>query len=104
MKKVIFLGTSKEDLSAFPDEARGRAGHELWLVQVGEEPNDWKAMSTVGAGVAEIRVRVGGEWRILYVARFSAGIYVLHAFQKKTQKTDQNDIEIARRRYGEIPK
>ncbi len=56
-------------------------------------------MSEVGAGVREIRIRVLGEWRVLYVAKFGDAVYVLHAFQKKTRKTRQEDIELARRRY-----
>lgn len=59
-------------------------------------------MSTIGPGVREIRIRVLGEWRVLYVAKFADAIYVLHAFQKKTQQTRQEDIELARRRYQQI--
>ena len=59
-------------------------------------------MNQVGAGVREIRVHVLGEWRVLYVARFAEAIYVLHAFQKKTQKTRREDIELARARYRMI--
>lgn len=61
-------------------------------------------MKEVGLGVREIRIHVLGEWRVLYVARFADAIYVLHAFQKKTQKTDRKDVEIARRRYKQIGK
>lgn len=61
-------------------------------------------MKEVGLGVREIRIHVLGEWRVLYVARFAGAIYVLHAFQKKTQKTDRKDVEIARRRYKQIGK
>jgi phage-related protein len=59
-------------------------------------------MSTIGPGVREICVRVLGEWRVLYVAKFADAIYVLHAFQKKTPQTRQEDIELARRRYQQI--
>ncbi len=59
-------------------------------------------MKDVGAGVREIRIHVLGEWRILYVARFADALYVLHAFQKKTQKTGRKDIEIAQRRYRQL--
>jgi phage-related protein len=50
-----------------------------------------------GAGVAEIRVHAGSAYRVIYVARFAEGIYVLHAFEKRTRKTRRADIEIARR-------
>jgi phage-related protein len=59
-------------------------------------------MKEVGAGVRGIRVHVLGEWRVLYVAKFSTAVYVLHAFQKKTQKTRREDIELARARYRMI--
>ena len=59
-------------------------------------------MNEVGAGVREIRIHVLGEWRILYVAKFAEAVYVLHVFQKKTQKTRSEDIELARKRYRQI--
>jgi phage-related protein len=100
MKLLRFLGTARDDLSAFPTAARSRAGHELFMVQVGREPDDWKPMGTVGAGACEIRVRdKEGAFRVVYVARFRKAIYVLHAFQKKSQKTSRRDLELARARY-----
>jgi phage-related protein len=57
MKLLRFVGTARDDLSAFPAAARSRAGHELFMVQVGREPDDWKPMGTVGPGACEIRVR-----------------------------------------------
>ena len=78
------------------------AGFELWQVQNGLMPSDFKPMLNVGLGVYEIRVRVSGEWRVIYVARFADSVYVLHAFRKKTQKTRKEDIEIASRRYRQI--
>ena len=102
MKRLKFVGSSLDDLRDFPAEARRHAGFELYAVQRGLEPSDWKPMNTVGPGVREIRIRVLGEWRVLYVARFADAVYVLHAFQKKTQRTRQEDIELARRRYSQI--
>ncbi len=61
-------------------------------------------MSDIGSGVREIRIHVLGEWRIIYVAKFGNNVYVIHAFQKKTQKTRQEDIELAQRRYRQIDK
>ena len=59
-------------------------------------------LQSVGSGAKEIRIHVLGEWRIIYVAKIRDAIYVLHAFQKKTQKTSQRDIELARKRYKQI--
>jgi len=92
------------DVRAFAFETRRSAGYSLFKVQHGEEPEDWKPMPTVGAGVREIRVHVEGELRVFYVASFADGVYVLHAFQKKTQKTRQADIELGRARYAEVVK
>lgn len=99
MKTLRFVGSSLDDLKNFPAEARREAGFELDAVQRGLMPSDFKPMLAVGAGAYEIRVRVLGEWRIVYVAKFECAVYVLHAFQKKTQKTRKEDIELAARRY-----
>ena len=102
MKALQFIGSSLDDIRDFPDEARRQTGFELYAIQRGLEPSDWKPMHAVGAGVREIRIHVLGEWRVIYVAKFSDAIYVLHAFQKKTQKTRSEDIELAQRRYRQI--
>lgn len=102
MKLLEFVGSSLDDLRTFPAEARRAAGFELGFVQRGLAPSDWKPMGEVGAGVREIRIHVLGEWRVLYVAKFAEVVYVLHAFQKKTQKTRREDIELARKRYRQL--
>jgi len=102
MKPLKFVGSSLEDLQDFPVEARRAAGFELWAVQRGLLPSDWKAMPSVGAGAHEIRIHILGEWRIIYVAKFAKAVYVLHAFQKKTRKTREADIAIAARRFKQI--
>jgi phage-related protein len=102
MKRLEFVGSSLDDLRAFPAEVRRAAGFELGFVQRGLDPSDWKPLSEVGAGVREIRIHILGEWRVLYVAKFAEAVYVLHAFQKKTQKTRREDIELARIRYRQI--
>jgi len=100
MKRIRFVGSAKDDLSAFPKSARNRAGHELFMVQLGREPDDWKPMNSVGPGACEIRVRdAEGAFRVIYVASFADAVYVLHAFQKKSQKTSRADVRLARKRY-----
>lgn len=98
-KPLRWLGDSRRQISDFPEEARQRAGFELWEVQQGNDPSDWKPMPTVGAGVKEIRVHANGEYRVLYVAKFEEAVYVLHAFVKKTQRTPKQDLEIAGARF-----
>ncbi|HEX7410067.1 MAG TPA: type II toxin-antitoxin system RelE/ParE family toxin [Candidatus Binatia bacterium] len=102
MKPLEFVGSSREDLRHFPSEARRAAGFELSFVQQGLAPTDWKPVKEVGPGAMEIRVHALGEWRVIYVAKLADAVYVLHAFEKKTRKTRQEDIELARRRYREI--
>jgi phage-related protein len=106
-KALFWLGSSRSDIRNFPADARGRAGYELYLVQSGLEPSDWKPMSSVGSGVQEIRVRTGREDRVFedrvfYVAKFEEAIYVLHAFEKKTRKTAEADLDLARSRLREL--
>jgi phage-related protein len=92
-----------EDLSRFPAAARRKAGFQLFLVQEGEDPDDWKPMTGIGPGVKEIRIREkDGAFRVIYVASFQDAVYVLHCFQKKTQKTGSGDIDLAKRRYKEL--
>lgn len=102
MKPLRFVGSSLEDLRDFPAEARRQAGFELYAVQRGLEPSDWKPMNVIGKRAREIRIHVLGEWRVLYVAKFADAVYVLHTFQKKSRKTRREDIDVARQRYQQI--
>ena len=102
-KPLQFLGSSHNDLKAFPDEARRDAGFNLDFVQRGLEPENWKPMKTVGVGVKEIRIRdAAGAYRVIYLATRQEAVYVLHCFQKKTQKTRKEDIDLAARRFAQI--
>jgi len=104
-KRVVWLGTSKADLKNFPKAVVAQAGYELYLVQCGQEPADWKPMSAIGSGVREIRVRdSSGAFRVVYLASRSEAIYVLHCFQKKTRKTAPGDIELAQQRLKMLPR
>ena len=102
-KELNFRGSTLADLCAFPIMARREAGYQLDKVQSGEEPSDWKPMATIGKGVQEIRIREeAGAFRVIYVARFAGTVYVLHCFQKKTQKTSKQDLNLASKRYREL--
>jgi len=88
VKLLKFRGSALSDLRAFPNSARREAGYQLDKVQNEQTPTDWKPMTTVGKGVLEIRIRdEAGAFRVIYIAKFADAIYVLHCFQKKTQKT-----------------
>lgn len=95
-KPVTFHGDSLDRLRDFPEDARREAGHALYQVQKGLDPNDWKPMPTIGAGVREIRIRDGiGAYRVIYIATLADAVHVLHAFQKKSQKTAHRDLALA---------
>lgn len=102
MKPIIWVGDSRKRTRAFPNQARARAGVELWAVQQGHDPSDWKPMSSAGPGVREIRVHADGEYRVIYVARFDEAVYVLHAFGKKTRRASRLDLELARHRFRSL--
>lgn len=103
IKPVEFRGSALDDLRAFPVAARHEAGHQLDQVQRGRDPDDWKPMPLIGAGVREIRIRdASGAFRVVYVAKFADAVHVLHCFQKKTQKTSAADLDLARKRYREL--
>ncbi len=105
MKKIRFRGSALSDLRAFPETARREAGYQLDKVQNEQMPTDWKPMATIGKGVQELRVRdESGAFRVIYVAKFSDAIYVLHCFQKKTHKTSKADIDLATKRYSDLVK
>ena len=102
MKPVVWLGDSLARVRDFAPDARHEAGLQLGRVQLGKEPVDCKPMPSVGLGVNELRVRVGGEFRVIYMAKFVEAVYVLHAFQKKSRKTARTDIELARLRFRSL--
>ncbi len=104
MKTVIFLASALDDLKKFSPVARREAGHQINQIQKGLEPDDWKTMSEVGLGVKEIRIHVDNEYRVFYIAKLPEAIYILHAFVKKTEKTEKKDINLASKRLKELLK
>ena len=105
MKPVRFLGDSLKNLRDFPSDARQDAGRQLDKVQRGKQPDDFKPMPSIGKGVEEIRVwDDAGAFRVIYTARLADAVYVLHAFQKKTQATSKRDIDTAKTRFAQLLK
>ena len=102
MKPVIFMGRSLLAIRAFPKPARQAAGYQLDRIQHGLNPTDWKPIPSIGQGVREIRVREGGQFRVIYVASVASQIAILHAFRKKTAKTRRADLDTARRACKEL--
>ncbi len=103
MRPVRFLGDSLKSIRDFPEDARNDAGYQLDKVQRGDQPDDFKPMPTIGKGVEEIRVADdSGAYRVIYLARRDDAVYVLHAFQKKTQATPRKDIDTAKMRLKQL--
>ena len=105
MKPVQFLGNSLQCLRDFPAAARHDAGYQLDKLQRGLQPDDFKPMPIIGKGVEEIRIREeSGIYRVIYTARLSEAVIVLHAFEKKAQRTSKRDVELAKGRLSELMK
>jgi phage-related protein len=102
MKGIEFHGQSLDAIRSFPAVAKREAGQQLDRVQRGLDPIDWKPMPSIGKGVREIRIRQQGQYRVIYIATFAEVVHVLHAFEKKSQKTRKQDIEAATRALKQI--
>jgi phage-related protein len=102
-KEIRWVGSSYDDLLAFPKLPRKEAGFQLGKVQAGLDPTDSKPFDEVGAGTREVRISdAKGIFRVMYVAKFEEAVYVLHCFQKKTQATTRRDKDIATARYRAV--
>lgn len=102
-KPIIWMGSSYDDLLAFPEGPRRQAGYQLHRIQAGLGAEDWKPMTEIGPGIAEIRLRDGpGAWRVFYLARLDEAIYILHRFNKKSQRTSDRDKAIGKARYKAV--
>ncbi len=105
-KPVIWVGSSRKDLKAFPQRVRADIGQALYAAQMGEtDPSAKPLKGFGGTKVMEIVERHDtNTFRAVYTAQFAGRIYVLHAFQKKSKSgiaTPQRDIELIRRRLAE---
>lgn len=100
-KPISFVGAARSDLQALPEDFKDLAGQELRKLQFGEDPDvPIKPMPAVGAGAQELIVDTKDGWfRVFYVVKFEEAMYVLHSFQKKTNKTAKADIDMGARRY-----
>lgn len=104
LKPLRFVGDSRSRYEAFSAHAKRKAGYQLYRLQVGKQPADFKPMPSIGPGVEELRIWDDGNrtYRVIYTARLIDAICVLHAFRKTSQKTAARDIDLARRRWTEL--
>lgn len=87
IKPVIWIGSAKADLSAFPEEVKDAIGYALYIAQQGSKHDHTKPLRGFGsAGVLEIVENYdGATYRTIYTVRLAGRVYVLHAFQKKSK-------------------
>lgn len=102
IKPLKWLGNSRQSIQKFPKTEKQIAGKQLLQVQKNKMPDDWKPMGSIGPGVIEIRIHTKSEYRVIYVSKFPDAIYVLTAFEKKTQKTPRHEILRAKKAYEKI--
>jgi phage-related protein len=98
MKPLVWIGSSLDDLRAFPEEVRQVMGYALYLAQTGAKHADAKPLKGfAGAGVLEaIDDYAGDTYRAVYTVKFPNAVYVLHAFEKKSKRgnsTPRRDLE-----------
>ena len=105
---INWRGSSLKDIKndeIFTSAAREKAGHQLSIVQVGLDPDNWKRFDIVGAGTKAIRIKLDDGWfRVMYVSKFPEAVYVLHCFRKKTSTTSKKDKDITAVRYKAVVK
>ena len=101
-RPVIWVGSSKEDLKAFPANVQDHVGFALYQAQIGLKHRDTKPLKGMGSNVLEIVSRYDSDtYRTVYAVRFKGALYVLHAFQKKARKgiaTPKQDVDMIKRR------
>lgn len=102
--QIHWVGDAKEVLSSFPQEAKSTLGYSLRRLQKGLLPDcDARRMESIGNGVWELKTADERTWyRTIYLSRVGNALYVLHAFEKDSRKTDRRDLNIATRRYRAV--
>src|SRR5215208_2243894 len=103
LRSLIWIGSSLDDLRAFPDAVKQTMGYALYLAQIGGKHANAKPLRGFGgAGVLEITDDFDGDtYRAVYTVRFQSAVYVLHAFQKKAKRgiaTPNRELELIRAR------
>lgn len=103
IKRVVWIGSTRADLSAFPEEVKDSIGFALYVAQQGGKHRDAKPLRGFGgAGILEIvENHAGDTYRAVYTVRMAGRVYALHAFQKKSKagiKTPKSEIDLIKSR------
>lgn len=106
-RAIVWMGSSRTDIRAFPTEVRREIGYALYAAQHGETDPLAKPLRGFGGGtVLEIIAQHRGDtWRAVYTVRYSDAVYVLHAFQKKSKRgiaTPKREMDLVRQRRAEV--
>jgi phage-related protein len=103
LAQIAWEGDSREVLKGFPEGVRQNFGFELWQLQLGERPTDYRPLTSIGPGVFELRDQDERAWyRVVYLSRIEDMIYVLHCFEKKSRETPRKDVEKAKQRLKAV--
>ena len=100
---IVWEGDSREVLKSFPEAVTQNFGFELWQLQQGEMPRDYRPLPSVGSGVYELRDQDKRGWyRVVYLSRIDDVIYVLHCFEKKTRVMPRKDFQKSKQRLSAV--
>jgi phage-related protein len=103
LAQIAWEGDSREVLKGFPEGVRQNFGFELWQLQLGERPTDYRPLTSIGPGVFELRDQDERAWyRVVYLSRIEDMIYVLHCFEKKSREMPRKDVEKAKQRLKAV--
>ncbi len=102
MKNIVFEGDTLQRIRSFPEAPKQRAAYEIDRILHDKAPENWEPFSSVGKGVRGIRIQVNGQYRVLYIEKPDNKVYILHAYEKKSQKTRQIDIDLAKPRLESL--
>lgn len=101
--EIVWEGDSRDVLSGFPEGVRQNLGFELWQLQRGERPSDYRPLPSIGPGVFELRDQDERSWyRAIYLSRVNNVIHVLHCFEKKSRAMPRRDFEKAKQRLKAV--
>jgi phage-related protein len=94
---IAWEGDSREVLQAFPERVKQNLGFQLWQLQKGGRPIDYRPLPSIGTGVFELRDQDERAWyRVVYLSRIGNVLYVLHCFEKKSREMPRRDFEKAK--------
>jgi phage-related protein len=100
---IAWEGDSREALGAFPARVKQNLGFQLWQLQQGERPRDYRPLASLGAGVFELRDQDERAWyRVVYLSRIRNVIHVLHCFEKKSREMPRRDFALEAKRLRAV--